>query len=311
MNVKHAIFFIIIILLSISPVSAFTVSSVTMDPSGQVLTKGTPVTITYTIDFPVSGGVTFPSKDELQMSTDLDSPKWTYTLIIDGVENPRPQVWGSMLSLSGFELSYSANVEESVRVKLEGNAPSKFNPLLIRVQEIDENNQVISGTVYQLSQAASGSVNRNIPHSINPGSQVTIVITPDKSLDADPSWRVSESIPSGFTFVSTTAYYHKQNGPNSYTFIQNGNRSFSYVVSAPSTEGPYSVSGNFFDGNKFSGIIGGDAIINVGTGFQNYRNATTGKIEKADAQKAMVDFTEGKISSQVVGSVLENYFLNQ
>ena len=76
--------------------------------------------VSYKIQFAASSGETFPSGSELQMSTDLESPKWTWTLILDGVENPRPQASGRMLSLSGFELSYPSKVDQSVRVTLEG-----------------------------------------------------------------------------------------------------------------------------------------------------------------------------------------------
>jgi uncharacterized protein YlxP (DUF503 family) len=138
----------VIFLFCIPSVSAFTVSSVTIDPSGS-LTPGTAVMVSYKIQFSASGGETFPSGSELQMSTDLESPKWTWTLILDGIENPRPQAAGRMLSLSGFELSYPASVDQSIRVTLEGKVPSveqTTNKTLIRIQEVDKNNNVVTSS---------------------------------------------------------------------------------------------------------------------------------------------------------------------
>lgn len=137
------------ILLAVVPVvSAFNVASITVDPSGS-LTPGTPVMVSYKIQFVSSSGETFPSGSELQMSTDLDSPKWTWTLILDGVENPRPQAGGRTLSLSGFELSYPSKVDQSVRVTLEGITPSidkTTNKSIIKIQEVDQNNNVITSS---------------------------------------------------------------------------------------------------------------------------------------------------------------------
>jgi hypothetical protein len=135
-----------ILLFFVPAVSAFSVSSVTIDPSGS-LTPGTPVMVAYKIQFSASSGETFPSGSELQMSTDLESPKWTWTLILDGVENPRPQAGGRMLSLSGFELSYPAKVDQSVRVTLEGKTPTvekTTNKTIIKIQEVDSHNNVVS-----------------------------------------------------------------------------------------------------------------------------------------------------------------------
>lgn len=137
-----------ILLLSVPGVTAFTASSVSVDPSGS-LTPGNPVTVSFKIQFPASSGETFPSGSELQMSTDLDKPKWSWTLILDGVENPRPQASGRILSLSGFELSYPSSVDQSIRVTLEGTAPSvdqTTNKTIIKIQEVDSNNNVVSGS---------------------------------------------------------------------------------------------------------------------------------------------------------------------
>jgi PKD repeat protein len=83
--------------------------------------------------------------------TDLDHPNWTYTVVVNGVENLRPVMEGNSLSISGFELNYRSSDVVSARVTLQGNAPELDSPLtnftIVKIQSIDGKNQVIPGSV--------------------------------------------------------------------------------------------------------------------------------------------------------------------
>ncbi|MGD0080061.1 MAG: hypothetical protein ABSB80_05380 [Methanoregula sp.] len=140
----------IILIVCIPIVSAFTVTGVTINPSGS-LTPGTPVTVSLQVEFSASSGETFPSGDDLQFITDLTSPQWTYTIVLDGVDNPRPQSTSRSLDLSGFELSYPSTVDESLQITLQGTAPSvdqTTNKTIITVQENDQNGNLIASSVF-------------------------------------------------------------------------------------------------------------------------------------------------------------------
>jgi len=142
------IILVILLALSVHAVSAFSVSTVSIDPSGDLI-PGTPVIVSFKVDFSASGGETFPSSSSLQMITDLEKPKWTWTLLLNGVENPRPQSTGKILELSGWDLSYPSDVEESVRITLEGVAPtvtSTTNKTIIKIQEVDSRNNVVTSS---------------------------------------------------------------------------------------------------------------------------------------------------------------------
>jgi hypothetical protein len=135
---------ILLLIVCIQTVSAISVPSVTVDPSGS-LTPGTPVTVQFKIEH---SGV-FPSGGEIQLFTDLDKPKWTYTIIVNGVENLRPVMGGRTLTIIGFELSYKTSDEVSVRVTLEGVAPpvtQTSNKTLIRITEYDSNGKPITSS---------------------------------------------------------------------------------------------------------------------------------------------------------------------
>jgi len=170
------IILLIVLALSIQVVSAFSVSTVSIDPSGDLL-PGTPVTVSYKLDFAGSGGETFPSSDSLQMITDLEKPKWTWTLLLNGVENPRPQAGGRMLELSGWDLSYpTKNVEESIRVTLEGTTPTvtaTSTKTIIKIQEVDSRNAVISSSVVEHTRLI-----------VNTGEISTAISTANSNLQA-------------------------------------------------------------------------------------------------------------------------------
>jgi hypothetical protein len=139
------------LIFCIHAVSAFAVSSITVDPSGS-LTPGTPVIVTFKVEMSASGDETFPSADELQMSTDLDSPKWAYSLVLDGVDTPQPANSGRVLSVSGWILSYPSTVDESMKVTLQGNAPTvsqTINKTMIKVMEFDSHNNPVTSSVVE------------------------------------------------------------------------------------------------------------------------------------------------------------------
>ena len=113
----------VFLICCIHAVSAFGVETITVDPSGS-LTPGTPVIVTFKVDLSESGTETFPSTDELDMSTDLDKPIWTYSLVLDGVDTPQPSESGRMLAVSGWILAYPSTIDESMKVTVQGNAPN-------------------------------------------------------------------------------------------------------------------------------------------------------------------------------------------
>jgi hypothetical protein len=140
-------------ILCIPAVSAFTVEGMTISPSG-ALTPGTAVTATFKVGFSASSDLTFPSGSDLVLTTDLKDPKWTYSLILDDVENSREPVGGKTLDLSGFELSYGSSVDEIVSVTLEGTAPSvdvTSEKIIVNVKEIDSNGNTVSSSIVNKS----------------------------------------------------------------------------------------------------------------------------------------------------------------
>ena len=138
----------VIFIICVPVVSAWNVQGLTIDPSGS-LTPNTAVTVSFNVAFPASSGSTFPVGSDLVMTTALANPKWTYTIVLNTVENPRNPVTGQTLDLSGFELSYESTVDESLSVTLEGTAPSgtsTTNQTILDVHEIDSNGDIVTSS---------------------------------------------------------------------------------------------------------------------------------------------------------------------
>jgi hypothetical protein len=118
-------------------------------PSGDLVSGKTQASADFTVLFSSSGGYTFDNDHVLVMDTELDSPTWTYSLVMDGIENPSKTVTGPNIRLSGWELSYPSDREISLKVKMMGTAPvvdTSTNKTIIRVREVDDRNSVIQGT---------------------------------------------------------------------------------------------------------------------------------------------------------------------
>ena len=137
-----------VIFFLVSGVSAFSVAKQAIDPSGS-LNPGDSVNVSYTVY--AASGAAFPSYDDLQFATDLNDPAWSYSIIVNGVENVRPAVGGRTLTIAGFELGYRNQDEVVVKVSLKGVIPPTSalgaTKTLVKIQEIDARGYVIANTI--------------------------------------------------------------------------------------------------------------------------------------------------------------------
>ena len=138
----------LVVFLFVQGVSAFTVSTINITPAGTI-NPNDPVTVSYTVY--AASGVAFPSYDDLQFVTELEDPRWSYSISINGIENVRPVTGGRTLTISGFELAYTNKDEVIVKASLLGHVPSSSpmgtNKTLIKIQELDLRGNVIPSSV--------------------------------------------------------------------------------------------------------------------------------------------------------------------
>lgn len=155
--------------------------------------------------------------------------------------------------------------------------------------------------------ASSGSINRTIsPSSIPPSSTLTITLTPSPSTLFDiPGYQVIETIPFGFTFVSTSVASATNQG-NVYTFTRIGGAPITYTLTAPPTNGSYTISGTFKDELTNTGAISGATTIRVGG--MNYDSNGDGIIARSEAVQAVMEYFSGVITRQQAIEIVIAFF---
>lgn len=137
---------VILLFTAITPcVSAFTISSVKVDPQGYQA-AGTPMTVSFTMDFSPKSNVTFPSDGELLMSTNLVNARWIFVLLLNGAETSLPSKNSNSLVLPGWYLSYPSTQQVQVRGTLTGTMPAdpSKDQNFLKVQEVDSGSAIIS-----------------------------------------------------------------------------------------------------------------------------------------------------------------------
>ena len=128
-------------------------SGVTIDNAGSgALTPGMGVVISVRVDFPDKENTTYPETSQLELTSGLDNPAWTWNIVRNGVKKDETEERKSRVILSGDVLSWPANTTESLELHLYGTAPSVMEPKRLTVLRILD----VAGTdcndpVYQYS----------------------------------------------------------------------------------------------------------------------------------------------------------------
>jgi hypothetical protein len=132
---KNLIILILIALIIVQGVSGFSVSSVRVNPSGD-LRDGTPVTVTFEI--PRTGILLY---DQLVITTDLDTPVWDPVVRVRDQETPLNPAFahGNTLTINGAEYHYPSGVQVTVRVIMNGTVPYNHTPSqkLLDIRQLD------------------------------------------------------------------------------------------------------------------------------------------------------------------------------
>jgi hypothetical protein len=148
----------IILLLLVTPVAAtYTLSAVSNTPNSPLVISGQQqVTATYYIG--PSGATTFVKGHELQMQTDLVNARWNIQVLQNGRNAAQQSASGSAAFVNGEILSYPNNNDISLQVTVDGVVPQTPSDqvMLLQVEEIDNSNNVVPGSVITLSQPVAG-----------------------------------------------------------------------------------------------------------------------------------------------------------
>jgi hypothetical protein len=112
-------------------------STVTIDTAGSgALTPGMAVVMSVRVDFPEKENSTYPETSQLELTSGLDTPVWTWNIVRNGMEKDETVERESRVIISGDVLSWPANVTESLEINLYGTAPSVMEPKRLTVLRI-------------------------------------------------------------------------------------------------------------------------------------------------------------------------------
>lgn len=151
----RAVLVIGLVLVLVQSVPAFTVSPITIDPSGS-LTPGTLVIITGRIDFNPSAGTTYDNTRAIQISTSLESAQWTCAVI--GGTGSEIYPGGAVVNnypRCPWDISspfYPKEDDKPIKFTLTGTAPDvtrTMNFTLFRVCEQDNHYSVVPGSCFE------------------------------------------------------------------------------------------------------------------------------------------------------------------
>ncbi len=148
-NFKFFLLFVLLAALVMCAEGTISVGTVSIDPSSGDLVSGqTPVSASFTIKCIPANGVTFPSDDTIKLQTEMAQPKWSIVIVKDGIANPAKEEIGSIVHISGWELSYPARTSIELQIKLNAVAPQVTeagNKVVFSVQEVGGDDSGSSG----------------------------------------------------------------------------------------------------------------------------------------------------------------------
>lgn len=127
---------LVILLLGIQAASAaISVRNIVVNPSGDLTSGTTPVDAKFVVNSPATGGGTTPTEN-IMFYTDLDDPKWTYSITKGGIKQDNGIAQnGPNFDISSWVLYYPKE-DVAIEVTLSGKTPvvsSVTNKTIFRV----------------------------------------------------------------------------------------------------------------------------------------------------------------------------------
>ena len=150
----------------------------------------------------------------------------------------------------------------------------------------------------------SASATRSFPPAtVATGGQVTVTIN---AANYGSSGTVTERLPQGFSYLSSSLDSERVDvNPQEVEFTLQGETSFTYAVTAPSTAGSYTFSGTLRDSGGNNHEVGGASTVTVTPRdplVARYDDDNNGRIELSEVEKAISDyFGQGSDAPSLAG----------
>ncbi|MEI7433898.1 MAG: SHOCT domain-containing protein [Methanomicrobiales archaeon] len=143
---------ILLILITQSVSGAINVKNMVVSPSGDLVSGKIPpgkVAVSFVVNFVPDGGMTFSSSNSLDMFTDLENARWSYSTVLDGNINPPLTDSGNSVDINGWVLSYPSRRDLSILVNMTGEVPTVSatgKKTVVKVGVYNGGNEVYPGT---------------------------------------------------------------------------------------------------------------------------------------------------------------------
>jgi hypothetical protein len=130
-----------------------------------------------------SGSTTFIKSHELQMQTDLEDARWNIQVILNGRPAAQQSASGSAAFVNGEILSYPGTNEVSLQVTIDGVVPQTpgNQVMLLQVEEIDNANSIVPGSVITISQPVAGQPGTSLQTPLPTLTPALVLPSPTKS----------------------------------------------------------------------------------------------------------------------------------
>ena len=119
---------IILLILIIPSVSgSISVGNIIVTPSGDLISGQNPpklVSVSFKVIFIPEAGVTFSDSNSLDMFTDLENARWSYSIVLDDIANSPLTNTGKSTEINGWLLSYPSRRNLAVLVNMTGEVPT-------------------------------------------------------------------------------------------------------------------------------------------------------------------------------------------
>ena len=147
--------------------------------------------------------------------------------------------------------------------------------------------------------------------TVAPGRQVMVTIT---AADYGGAGQVSETLPPGFAYVSSSLSEGQATVTGQevqkVTFVLTGETSFTYTVTASSSEGPHTFSGTVMDSEGNEHPVGGDDMVSVSLRdwlLIQYDANNNESIEAGELFSAIDDYFAGVIGIGELFTIIDLY----
>ena len=110
-------------------------SGVTIENPGALM-PGMPVVMSVSVDFPDKENTTYPETSQLELTSGLDKPVWSWYIIRNGMKKDPTEERKSRVIINGDVLAWPANTSESLAIELYGTAPAAMEHTNLTVMRI-------------------------------------------------------------------------------------------------------------------------------------------------------------------------------